>query len=241
MEFLKQILFLDIETVPLVPNFDGLTEVLQNEWAKKARYLKSNIVENLEPSMLFEEKAGVFSEFAKVVCIVVGSLQQQGDNWILRLKPLANDDEKQLLLDFKELVQRFAKHYPNLQFCGHNIKEFDVPFLCRRMLINGIQLPDAMNLSGKKPWEITHYDTLEMWKFGDYKHFTSLALLAEILGIPSPKDDMDGSMVGHVYWNEKDLPRIAKYCMQDVLTSAKVFLRLKGITDIHPEPVYVNE
>ncbi|MFN4248762.1 MAG: ribonuclease H-like domain-containing protein [Flavipsychrobacter sp.] len=198
-------------------------------------------MENPEPSMLFEEKAGVFSEFAKVVCIVVGSLQQQGDNWTLRLKPLANDDEKQLLIDFKELVQRFAKHYPNLQFCGHNIKEFDVPFLCRRMLINGIQLPDAMNLSGKKPWEITHYDTLEMWKFGDYKHFTSLALLAEILGIPSPKDDMDGSMVGHVYWNEKDLPRIAKYCMQDVLTSAKVFLRLKGITDIHPEPVYVNE
>lgn len=241
MEFLKQILFLDIETVPLVPNFDGLTEVLQNEWAKKARYLKSNIVENAEPSMLFEEKAGVFSEFAKVVCIVVGSLQQQGDNWTLRLKSLANDDEKQLLLDFKELVQRFAKHYPNLQFCGHNIKEFDVPLLCRRMLINGIKLPDAMNLSGKKPWEISHYDTLEMWKFGDYKHFTSLALLAEILGIPSPKDDMDGSMVGHVYWNEKDLPRIAQYCMQDVLTSAKVFLRLKGITDIHPEPVYVNE
>ncbi len=241
MEFLKQILFLDIETVPLVPNFDGLTEVLQNEWTKKSKYLKSNIVENPEPSMLFAEKAGVFSEFAKVVCIVVGSLQQQGDSWTLRLKPLANDDEKQLLLDFKELIQRFAKHYPNLQFCGHNIKEFDVPFLCRRMLINNIGLPDSMNLSGKKPWEITHHDTLEMWKFGDYKHFTSLALLAEILGIPSPKDDMDGSMVGQVYWEEKDLPRIAKYCMQDVLTSAKVFLRLKGISDIHPEPVYVNE
>lgn len=241
MEFLKQILFLDIETVPLVPNFDGLTEVLQNEWSKKAKYLKSNIIENAEPSMLFTEKAGVFSEFAKVVCIVVGSLQQQGDSWTLRLKHLANDDEKQLLLDFKELVQRFSKHYPHLQFCGHNIKEFDVPFLCRRMLIHGIQLPDCMNLSGKKPWEITHHDTLEMWKFGDYKHFTSLALLAEILGIPSPKDDMDGSMVGQVYWQDKDLLRIAKYCMQDVLTSAKVFLRLRGITDIHPEPVYVNE
>ncbi len=241
MEFLKQILFLDIETVPLVPHFDGLTSVLQTEWAKKAKHLKSNIAENTEPAMLFAEKAGVFSEFAKVVCIVVGSLQQQGNNWSIRLKAIANDDEKQLLLDFKDIVQRFAGYYPNLQFCGHNIKEFDVPFLCRRMLISGIQLPECMNLSGKKPWEVTHHDTLEMWKFGDYKHFTSLALLAEILGIPSPKDDMDGSMVGQVYWQDKDLQRIIKYCMQDVVTSAKVFLRLKGITDIHPEPVYVNE
>ncbi len=241
MEFLKQILFLDIETVSLVPDYTALSDVMQAEWAKKAKYLKSNIAENSEPPMLFTEKAGVFSEFAKVVCIVVGSLQQHGNKWSIRLKAIANHDEKQLLLDFKEIVQRFASYYPNLQFCGHNIKEFDVPFLCRRMLINGLQLPDSMNLSGKKPWEVTHYDTLEMWKFGDYKHFTSLALLAEILGIPSPKDDMDGSMVGQVYWNEKDLQRIAKYCMQDVVTSAKVFLRLKGITDIHPEPVYVNE
>lgn len=241
MEFLKQILFLDIETVPVVPEYGRLTEVLQNEWSKKAKYLKSNIVENSEPSMLFEEKAGVFSEFAKVVCIVVGSLQQQGDKWSLRLKAIANDDEKQLLQDYKEVINRFGGYYPNLQFCGHNIKEFDIPFLCRRMLINGIQLPDSMNLSGKKPWEISHHDTLDMWKFGDYKHFTSLALLAEILGIPSPKDDMDGSMVGQVYWQDKDLQRISKYCMQDVLTSARVFLRLKGITDINPEPVYVNE
>lgn len=241
MEFLKQILFLDIETVPVVPEYGRLTEVLQNEWAKKAKYLKSNIVENSEPSMLFEEKAGVFSEFAKVVCIVVGSLQQQGDKWSLRLKAIANDNEKQLLQDYKDVINRFSGYYPNLQFCGHNIKEFDIPFLCRRMLINGIRLPDSMNLSGKKPWEISHHDTLDMWKFGDYKHFTSLALLAEILGIPSPKDDMDGSMVGQVYWQDKDLQRISKYCMQDVLTSARVFLRLKGITDINPEPVYVNE
>ena len=159
----------------------------------------------------------------------------------MRLKSIANDNEKILLNEFAELVQRFSKHFNDMKFCGHNIKEFDIPFLCRRMLINNVELPANMQLSGKKPWEISHHDTLEMWKFGDYKHYTSLALLAAILGIPSPKDDMDGSMVGEVYWKEKDLVRISKYCMQDVYTTMRVFLRLKGINDIVPEPVYVNE
>ncbi len=241
LEQLRHILFLDIETVPLMADHGGLTEALQNEWAKKAKFLKGKTDENIEPSALFMERAGVFSEFAKVVCIVVGSLQKDGDVWKLRLKSLANDDEKVLLNDFKELVARFTAYMSDVCFCGHNIKEFDIPFLCRRMVINGIGLPGPMQLSGKKPWEVNHQDTLELWKFGDYKHFTSLSLLAEVLGIPSPKDDMDGSMVGHVYWKEKDLSRICKYCMQDVLTTAKVFLRLKGIEGIDLQPVYVND
>jgi DNA polymerase elongation subunit (family B) len=241
MEQFKHILFIDIETVPLMPDYGSLSAELQHEWVKKAKFLKSNIEENPEPSMLFSEKAGIFSEFAKVVCIVVGSIQHEGDTWKMRLKSIANDDEKVLLNDFSELLQRFAARYRDLKFCGHNIKEFDIPFLCRRMLIHNISLPDCMQLSGKKPWEVSHYDTLEMWKFGDYKHFTSLALLATILGIPSPKDDMDGSMVGKVYWEEKGLERISKYCAQDVYTTMRVFLRLKGISNIVPEPVYVNE
>lgn len=241
MEQFKNILFIDIETVPCAPDYGFLTEALQNEWVRKVKTFK-NIMEGEDtPATLYMERAGVFSEFAKVVCISFGSFYFQDGIWKLRLKSIVNDDEKKLLEEFCEMITRFNTKYSELRFCGHNIREFDIPFLCRRMLINGMGLPECMQLSGKKPWEITHIDTMELWKFGDYKNFTSLSLLATVLGIPSPKDDMDGSMVAPVYWKEKDLMRIAKYCMQDVLTSAKVFLKLKGVVDVVPEPLYVNE
>jgi 3'-5' exonuclease len=241
MEQLKNILFIDIETVSVQPSFDMLTEGLQKEWERKAKFLKHSTDPEANAASIFTDKSGIFSEFAKVVCIGFGSLHQHGDEWKLRLKALTNDDEKVLLNEFCEVLTNFTKFYPDLRFCGHNIKEFDIPFLCRRMIINGVGLPVCMQLGGKKPWEINHLDTLELWRFGDYKHFTSLSLLAEVLGIPSPKDDINGSMVGDVYWNEHNLPRIAKYCQQDVLTAARVFLKLRGINDIHPEPVFVNE
>lgn len=241
MEQLKRILFFDIETVPLYPDYDDLSEVLQQEWGRKTKFLKRNMEEESTDAALFSEKAGVYSEFAKVVCIGFGSLYFSEGKWTLRLKALTNDDEKELLKEFAEMVNRFEGHYNALSFCGHNIKEFDIPFLCRRMIINGVKLPKPMNIAGMKPWENPHLDTLDMWKFGDYKHYTSLALLAEILGIPSPKDDIDGSMVADVYWKEQNLPRIAKYCLQDVLTSARVYLRLKDGVDIQPEPVFVDE
>lgn len=241
MEQLKHILFIDIETVPCVPEFNSLSEALQLEWKKKAKYLKSSSGDLAEPDQLFFDRAGIFSEFSKVVCICVGMLVPNGDGWQLRLKALSNDDEKILLNDFCVLLSRFQKSSPDLRFCGHNIKEFDIPFLCRRMVINGMELPSCMQLSGKKPWDITHIDTLELWRFGDYKHFTSLALLAAVLDIPSPKGDIDGSMVGTVYWKDKDLARIAKYCLGDVLTTARVFLRLKGYHGINPEPNIVND
>ncbi|MEI8279982.1 MAG: ribonuclease H-like domain-containing protein, partial [Bacteroidota bacterium] len=150
-------------------------------------------------------------------------------------------DEKVLLKTYSEALTKQTERIPELKFCGHNIKEFDIPFLCRRMLINNMSLPESMQLGGKKPWEISHIDTLELWRFGDYKHFTSLALLAELFGIPSPKDDIDGSQVASVYWKNNDLDRIAHYCMKDVLTTAKVFLHLKGIRDIEIEPLFVND
>ncbi len=207
----------------------------------KSKADKSSTEENTDPATLFEERAGIFSEFAKVVCIGFGSLQQQEHGWKMRLKSLTNDNEKVLLTDFCDMVSKFSKHFNEVRFCGHNIKEFDIPFLCRRMVINGIPLPNCMQVAGKKPWEVAHLDTMDMWKFGDYKNFTSLSLLAEILGIPSPKSDIDGSMVSGVYWNDKDLARIGSYCLQDVLTSAKVYLRLKEIHNIEIEPVFVNE
>lgn len=232
MEHLRHILFIDIETVSVTPDFDTLPEGLQGEWIRKAKNLKSSTEINADASTLYNDKAGIFSEFAKVVCICFGSLQLQDNKWHLRLKSLTNNDEKVLLNDFCTSLSRFEQFFPNFKFCGHNIREFDIPFLCRRMVINGMVLPQCMQLHGKKPWEVQVIeDTLELWRFGDYKNYTSLALLAEVLGIPSPKNDMDGSLVSDVYWKQKNLERIGKYCMQDVLTTARVYLRLKGIKD----------
>lgn len=241
MEPLKHILFIDIETVPLVPEYDLLTAGMQEQWARKAKNLKSANEENNVPALLFAEKAGIFSEFAKVVCIGIGCLVERDGEWKVVLKGLTDHDEKVLLNKFCEAITRFLERFPDLRFCGHNIKEFDIPFLCRRMIINQMALPECMQVNGKKPWEITHIDTLDLWKFGDHKHYTALALLAEVLGIPSPKDDIDGSMVGEVYWKERDLERINSYCLRDVYTTAKVFLRLRGIMDIIPEAHYVEE
>lgn len=241
MDYLKEILFVDIETVPTAVDYDHLPEAMQHEWAKKAKFAKNTIDGIADPATVFRERAGIFSEFAKVVCIGFGSLQQQDNMWKMRLKSLVNDDEKKLLNDFCDVISKFSKHYRDFKFCGHNIKEFDMPFICRRMIINNMAIPNCLQVAGKKPWEVSHIDTMDMWKFGDFKHFTSLSLLAEVLGIPSPKSDMDGSMVADVFYKEKDLARIGSYCLQDVFTSAKVYLRLKGIHNIELEPIFVTE
>ncbi len=240
MEPLKGILFIDIETVPVLPDYELLSDDLRKEWNRKAKTIKGQEGPNAEPAALFGEKAGIFSEFAKVVCIGIGSLYQQGEGWKMRLKALVNDNEKALLNDFCRILERFSQQHKEVRFCGHNIKEFDIPFMCRRMIINGIPLPAFMQYQGKKPWEINHLDTMELWRFGDYKNFTSLSLLAAVLGIPSPKTDLDGSMVATTYWVDKDLPRIGSYCLQDVYTSAKVYLKLAGHNDVNPEAVMVD-
>jgi hypothetical protein len=238
MEHINSILFIDIETVTITPDYSLLSEPMQEHWDKKAKTIKNNPDENPLPASIFNERAGVYSEFAKVVCIGFGSLYQQEEVWTMRLKALVNEDEKLLLKEFVNIIDKFSAHYKNFQFCGHNIKEFDMPFISRRMILNGLSLPPCLQVAGKKPWEVNHLDTMELWKFGDHKHYTTLALLAEILGIPSPKTDMDGSMVSKVYWEEHNLQRIGFYCLQDVLTSAKVFLKLKGIFDLEIQPVY---
>ena len=240
MENFKEILFIDIETVPEKPAFSHLSEAMQHEWLRKAKTVKSNSTETPDPEALFGERAGIFSEFAKVVCIGFGSFVYTDNKCTMRLKALINANEKQLLTDFADMVNKFCKHYANMQFCGHNIKEFDIPFLCRRMIINSVPLPPIMQIAGKKPWEVNHIDTMELWRFGDHKNFTSLSLLAAILGIPSPKNDIDGSMVADVFWKDNDLARIGKYCIQDVYTSAKVYLRLKGIHDLEIEQMIVE-
>ncbi len=233
---LKRVLFLDIETAPQYPDYDLLPDILKKHWTKKmTRIHRSPIEEEApDPKVWYPLRAGIFSEFAKVICITLGIVPDI-DAGQIRLKSIYGDDERELLLSFIELIN---KHYPssdNSWLCGHNIKEFDIPFLCRRMVVHRLPLPNILQISGKKPWELNYLlDTMEMWKFGDYKHYTSLDLLATILDIPSPKDDIDGSDVGRVYWEENDLERIVTYCEKDVRTVARVYLRLQGMSDLAP-------
>ncbi len=228
---LAKIMFLDIETVPGVADFSEMPEELSHLWEEKFSLIVKRMPEKYEddPSAAngFNTSAGIYAEFGKIVCISVGFIFFKGEEMFFRTKSFAGDDEKQLLSDFKALIQKFFSTKDHT-FCGHNIKEFDIPYICRRMLINGIQLPSVLQLTGKKPWEINFIDTLELWKFGDYKNYTSLKLLTAIFGIPTPKDDIDGSQVASVYYQEKNISRIATYCQKDVLATAQVYLKLSG-------------
>ncbi len=219
----EKILFFDIETVPVTKSFSDLSVKMQELWTKKIRYQSEQ--ENLSSEDLYN-RAGIYAEFGKVVCISVGFFYNKGNVQKFRIKSFYGHDEKTILNDFNQLLNKHfntESHY----LCGHNSKEFDIPYVARRSLINGLQLPKLLDLAGKKPWEVKHLDTLELWKFGDYKHYTSIALLAEIFGIPTPKDDIDGSMVAEVYWKDKDIDRIAEYCQKDVLTVAQLFSKYK--------------
>ncbi len=219
---LKNILFLDIETVGNQPQFDMLGEQMQAHWYKKAQFLRD--FDELGAEELFEQRAAIYAEFGKVVVISFGFFYEHENGRKLRVKSIYGDDEKQLLSDFSELLSR-SYNKGNQLLCAHNGKEFDFPYLCRRMLINEVPIPSILNLSGKKPWEVQHLDTMELWKFGDRKSYTSLDLLASLFDIPSSKGDMEGSQVHEVYYKEKNLERIKKYCEQDVVVTARLLLK----------------
>ncbi|MDP4186922.1 MAG: 3'-5' exonuclease, partial [Bacteroidota bacterium] len=182
------------------------------------------------------QRAGIYAEFGKVVCISCGIIVLRDQKKFFRLKSFYGDDEKQILLGFNGMLLKFASNR-KVQLCAHNGKEFDFPFLARRMLVNQIALPEILDIAGKKPWEVNFLDTLELWKFGDYKHYTSLELLTNLFGIPSPKDDIDGSQVADVYYKEKDIGRIAAYCEKDVVALTQLFLRYKGESLIEDENI----
>lgn len=218
---LKNILFLDIETVPEQESYTELNKDKQVLWEEKSQYKRKDDFTAEE----FYKQAGIWAEFGKIVCISVGFFSFEQDKRQLRLKTF-HGDEKELLKAFKMLLERYFNRKEYL-LCAHNGKEFDFPYIGRRMLINGIGLPDKLDLLGKKPWEVPHLDTMELWKFGDYKHYTSLKLLADILKIPSPKDDIDGSQVRAIYYEEQDINRIITYCEKDVVAIAQIILRLR--------------
>jgi predicted PolB exonuclease-like 3'-5' exonuclease len=223
---IENILFLDIETVPMTSRYEDLPDPFKRLWDKKAEQLlkndKSSVEEKRSTADIFQ-RAGIYAEFGKIICISTGVLRNQS----LWIKSFYGDGEKELLLEFSEMLGKAdEKRFRFL--CAHNGKEFDYPYLIRRMLINGINIPPILNLSGKKPWEVNHFDTMELWKFGDYKNYTSLELLAALFGITTPKDDIDGGDVAKVYWEEHDLPRIVTYCQKDVKTIVNLFLRFQG-------------
>lgn len=227
---LRNVLFLDIETVPKYADYQLVPEEMRSLWDKKARFIKDAPDDLPEATY---RKAGIYAEFGKIICISAGLFTGQK----FRLTSFAGDDEQKLLSEFSILLSKFSK--PGKLLCAHNGKEFDFPYIARRILINGLPLPDQLNLAGKKPWEVNHLDTMELWKFGDYKHYTSLQLLALLFDIPNPKDDIDGSEVGKIYWETHDIQRIRRYCQKDVITIARLMNRYLGQPMISDEEIEI--
>lgn len=222
---LNRIFVIDIETVPQFENFDQLPLHFQELWEHKTRLARK---EEFSPAE-FYERAGIWAEFGKIVCISVGFFYNNSGRQHFRVGSHFGENEKELLNSFSSLLN---EQKADLLLCAHNGKEFDFPYLCRRMMINGISIPPQLQLAGKRPWEVGHIDTMELWKFGDYKNYTSLNLLAAVLNIPTPKDDIDGSMVKKIYYEDHDLQRIVAYCQKDVITTAQILLRFKGLDAI---------
>lgn len=230
----SKIIFLDIETVPIVYNYQMLDTETAHLWNKKSTYIQRYQEVSAEEAY---SKAGIYAEFGKIICISVGYLLPNSKTTKLRIKSFYGDNEKEILQNFNDLLNKTLKD--NFILCAHNGKEFDFPFLGRRNLINGLSLPSQLSLSGKKPWEVPHLDTMELWRFGDYKHYTSLELLAHVFNIPSPKEELDGSKVAYTYYEEKNLEKIKHYCQGDVITIAQLILKYKGLPLIEEDNIEI--
>ncbi|TDG95275.1 3'-5' exonuclease [Cardinium endosymbiont of Culicoides punctatus] len=238
-QFTKKILFLDIETVSCTESYEALPEAMRLLWDKKSYALHARSTEQVDPACSFFNEAAIYAEFGKVIVIALGYFtnNEKGETE-LRIKGLQSHNEKELLENFKSILEQFTEQH--LQLCAHNGKEFDFPYLCRRMIINNIAIPGVLNMGGKKPWEVPHLDTMEMWKFGDRKSFTSLHLMATIFGIVSSKEIMEGSEVNSYYYTKNDMETITKYCMQDVAVLAQVFCKLNGLPILSPEHIILT-
>ena len=231
---LKNILFIDIETAPLSPDYKSLTPEMKKHWDNKAAFLSRKQGSIPEPERQFE-KAAIYAEFSRVICISTGIVTDH----TIRVRSFTDNQENELLAGFAGLCNQYyynGKH----RLCAHNGKEFDFPFLARRMLVNEIPLPSVLDIAGKKPWEVNHIDTMELWKFGDYKNFTSLDLLCSLFKIPGPKNDISGSDVSRVYWIENDLERIVRYCQKDVIALIQLLLKLQGLPLIEEDCIFIT-
>ena len=238
MTTLNNILFLDIETVPQYADYNSLPREWKDLWDTKAISLLKYHEEETKETIY--TRAGIYAEFGKIICISCGFIFGNGGEKKIIIKSFYGESETVLLVEFCDMLNKWNANDEQKLLCAHNGKEFDFPYLCRRLIINNLPIPSILNTSGKKPWEVCHLDTLELWKFGDFKSFTSLNLLAHTLGIPTPKDDIDGSKVWSVYWNDRDLQRIVNYCQKDVVTVAQIFLKLNCDSAVKPENVEIK-
>ena len=239
---LSKILFFDIETVPQFEEYSKLDETTQKFWDAKSAFIKKD-----SPPEDVYERAGIYAEFGKIVCISCGYIIIKNMEKTLRITSFYGEDEKKILTDFKATLEK-PKQKDNAEsglyferLCGHNSKEFDIPYVARRMLVNGIKLPTLLDIAGKKPWEVNHLDTMDLWRFGDYKHYSSLALLTHLFGIPTQNDDINGSQVAEVYYKEKNYKRIAEYCAKDVKATTQLYLRLISEDLIPEENIIIKE
>jgi 3'-5' exonuclease len=230
---LTKILVLDIETVPQYPSFLDVPEQWQKLWSKKSNTLRKAEGESEESVY---PRAGIYAEFGKIVCISCGYFSSSGRSYQFRVKSFYGKDEAKLLSDFNHLLERHFSE-PGSSLCAHNGKEFDYPYIARRCLLLGLEIPSLLDIAGKKPWEVSLLDTMELWKFGDYKNYTSLELLAASFGIPTPKDDIDGSQVWRVFWEDDDVERIKNYCQKDVVTVAQLLLKFRNESLLTEEQV----
>jgi hypothetical protein len=234
---ITELLLLDIETVPQYPSFAGMDSNWQTLFSDK---VAKTVPEDIDPAEAYRKKAGILAEFGKIICISTAFFLETEDKGLsLKMKSIYGDDEVEILSIFTDLCNKMYQHNRQFRFAGHNIKEFDIPYICRRLLINRMPLPEYLQLHDKKPWEVKMFDTLNWWKFGDNKNYVSLHLLANVLGIPSSKSDIDGSMVQDVYYKDHDLPRIAAYCQRDVVVTANVILRFMDMPLLTDERVVV--
>jgi predicted PolB exonuclease-like 3'-5' exonuclease len=231
-------LFIDIETVPAHSGYELLTPDWQSLWIAK---LSKTMPENFDPAETYHQRAGIMAEFGRIVCVASGYFSEDKTTrkTLFKVKPIAGSDEKELLTEWVRTVDKFCAFFPAFRFVGHNIKEFDIPYLCRRLMALGIPLPKYLQISGMKPWETNLVDTMHQWRFGDTRHYVSLDLLAHTLGIPTPKDDIDGSQVQRVFYEDGDIERIKTYCVKDVVTTARVMQKFRGQEPLKDEDIVI--
>ena len=239
----EDLIVIDIETASVSASFNLLEEKWQELWGEKTVRI---LPEGITPGEFYLQRAGVMAEFSKIVCISIGYFIRE-QHLKIRVKSFYGDDEKKILTDFLQTVSKIESFNNNWCFAGHNIKEFDIPFICRRLLVNNMRIPPYLDFQNMKPWETNIVDTFQYWRFGDYKNFTSLKLLAAAMGVPSSKDDIDGSMVGELYHSGDieertiNMKRIAAYCQKDIVTTANIILRFKNAPIIHENDVEIVE
>ena len=234
---IENLLIIDIETVSQYACFDELPLNWQQLWSEKISYYLS---EQETANEYYNKKAAILAEFGKIICISAGYFKKENGQYQLRIKSFSGDNEKMILESFIESLDQWYNIKKNISFCGHNVKEFDLPYICRRLLVNQLNIPNYLNFQSMKPWETNIVDTMQFWKFGDYKNYISLNLLAACLVIDSPKTDMDGSKVGEVYWKEKNIQKIVDYCQKDVITVGQIILKMKGLSILSEDKIVIT-